>query len=361
MTTVPATSAKITPELDALSRLTLDPEHADKAVAYVAGLSNDQRDALVMLADSNHVVIRAFQVVAQHATDGESCGWAKVILAREEQRIKNALTFLHKICDELEQGGCPVTVMKSLDHWPDLGNDLDLYTTADERRVCKVMLNRLGAHIERRSWGDRLANKWNFAVPGLPEAVEVHAQRLGQTGEHTAMARRFVTRRVPKTLEGLTFMVPAIEERIIVATLQRMYRHFYFRVCDILNTLALLESDEVDFVELKKASDLGGIWPGVATYLKIVSDYARRYSGSAPELPSGVLSASRFGGETIFARGKFLRVPIMPNGAELYTRQITDTAIRGDVPATLRLSLLPYLASAAAVAFRITGSDKGIW
>jgi hypothetical protein len=51
----------------------------------------------------------------------------------------------------------------------------------------------------------------------------------------------------------------------------------------------------------------------------------------------------------------------MPNGAELYTRQITDTAVRGDVPATLRLSLLPYLASAAAVAYRITGSDKGIW
>ena len=40
---------------------------------------------------------------------------------------------------------------------------------------------------------------------------------------------------------------------------------------------------------------------------------------------------------------------------------MTDTAFRGDVPATLRLSLLPYLASAAAVAFRITGSDKGIW
>ena len=61
------------------------------------------------------------------------------------------------------------------------------------------------------------------------------------------------------------------------------------------------------------------------------------------------------------ARGKFLRVPIMPNGADLYTRQVTYTALRGDVPATLRLSLLPYLASAAAVAFRITGSDKGIW
>ena len=198
-------------------------------------------------------------------------------------------------------------------------------------------------------------------MPGLPESVEVHAQRLGQTGEHTALARRFVTRRVPKTVDGLTFLVPAPEERIIVATLQRMYRHFYFRVCDIVNTAALLESGQVDFDELKKASEYGGIWPGVATYMKIVCDYTRQYRGSAPELPQSVLAAARFGGDAIFARGKFLRVPIVPNGADLYTRQVTQTALRGDVPATLRLSLLPYLASAAAVAFRITGSDKGIW
>ena len=357
----PNSSTTITPELDALSRLTLDPEHAHNAVDYVAKLSSEERGALVSLADSNHVVMRAFQVVAQQTHDPELAGWAKSVLAREHERIENALTFLHKICNELENGGCPVTVMKSLDHWPDLGNDLDLYTTADEKQVATAMLSRMAAHIEPRSWGDRLAHKWNFAVPGLPESVEVHAQRLGQTGEHTAMARRFVSRRVPKTLQGLTFMVPAIEERIIVATLQRMYRHFYFRVCDMLNTLAMLEDCRIDFVELKKAADLGGIWPGVATYLKIVCDYARRYRGNAQELPPGVVAAARFGGEVISARGKFLRVPIMPNGAELYTRQITDTAFRGDVPATLRLTLLPYLASAAAVAFRITGSDKGIW
>ena len=350
----------VSPELDALSRLTLNPEHAQPAVAYVADLSDEQRDALVSLADSNHVVIRAFQVVANQAGSVLSV-WANGVLAKEQRRIQNALTFLHHIGEELEQGGCPVTVMKSLDHWPDLGNDLDLYTTADDKHVVNVMLNRLGAHIEPRSWGDRLANKWNFAVPGLPESVEVHARRLGQTGEHIAMARRFVTRRVPKTLQGLTFRVPAAEERVIVATLQRMYRHFYFRVCDIVNTCALLESGDIDFVELKKAADLGGVWPGVATYLKIVCDYVREYRGDAPELPPGVLAAARFGGEVIFARGKFLRVPVVPNGAELYTRQITDTAFRGDVPATLRLSLLPYLASAAAVAFRITGSDKGIW
>ena len=349
-------------ELHVLSQLTLNPAAAEAAVNHVAGLSNEQRDALVSLADSNHVVVRAFGVVAEKAgTNAELAGWANGVLTKEHARIQNALTFLHHICDALEQGGCATTVMKSLDHWPDLGNDLDLYTTADERQVVQVMTTRMGAHIEPRSWGDRLANKWNFAVPGLPESVEVHAQRLGQTGEHIAMARRFVTRRVPKTVNGLTFLVPAPEERVIVATLQRMYRHFYFRVCDIANTCALLEQGSLDFAELKKAAEMGGVWPGVATYLKIVCDYVGQYRGTAPELPQAVLAAARFGGEVIQARGKFLRVPIMPNGADLYTRQITYTAMRGDVPATLRLSLLPYLASAAAVAFRITGSDKGIW
>lgn len=375
---MPTTSPKVSQELHVLSQLTLNPRASQQAVQYVAGLSHEQRDALVSLADANHVVVRAFQVVALNAgANTELAGWANGVLAKERARIENALTFLHHICDALEQGGCPTTVMKSLDHWPDLGNDLDLYTTADERQVNQVMTTRMGAHTEPRSWGDRLANKWNFAVPGLPESVEVHAQRLGQTGEHIAMARRFVTRRTPKSVNGLTFLVPAPEERVIVATLQRMYRHFYFRVCDIVNTCALLEEGThhpsspnpggpgtpgtLDFAELKKAADMGAIWPGVASYLKIVCDYVRKYRGSAPELPSEVLAAASFGGEVISARGKFLRVPIMPNGADLYTRQVTYTALRGDVPATLRLSLLPYLASAAAVAFRITGSDKGIW
>ncbi len=251
--------------------------------------------------------------------------------------------------------------MKSLDHWPDLGNDLDLFTTADEKRVKQVMTARLGAKVEPRSWGDRLANKWNFLVPGLPELIEVHARRLGQTGEQTVMARRFVTRRVPKTVGGRTFLVPAPEERVIVATLQRMYRHFYFRVCDIVNTVGLLDAGEIDFGELQRAAELGGIWNGVATYLKIVCDYTLKYRGSAPQLPPEVLQSARFGGEAVYAGGRFLRIPVLPNGAELYTRQVTHTALRGDVPATLRLSLLPPLASAAAVAYRLTGRDKGVW
>lgn len=359
---MPTLQKPASPEMHVLLQLTLKPQKAASVIESIAALTDSQRQSLVALADSNHVVIRALGIVAGRPGENPALNdWASGVIAKEQSRIDNALTFLHHICDELESAGCPTVVMKSLDHLPDLGNDLDLYTTADHGHVTRVMLKRMGAHTEPRSWGDRLANKWNFVLPGLPELVEVHAQRLGQTGEQTAMARRFITRRVPNTVNGLTFLVPAVEERVIVATLQRMYRHFYLRVCDVVNTAALLDSGQLDFVELKKAADLGGIWPGVATYLKIVRDYVGEYRGEAPLLPQAVLAAARFGGEAIFARGKFLRVPIMPQGADLYTRQVTHVAMRGDVPATLRLSLLPYLASAAAVAFRITGSDKGIW
>jgi hypothetical protein len=58
---------------------------------------------------------------------------------------------------------------------------------------------------------------------------------------------------------------------------------------------------------------------------------------------------------------RFLRIPILPEGAGLYTKQVAETARHGNVPAALRLSLLPPLAATAAVAFKITGNDKGIW
>jgi hypothetical protein len=261
----------------------------------------------------------------------------------------------------LEEEDCATVVMKTLDHWPDLGNDLDLVSTGSKAKIIQVFTRSFGARMEARSWGDRLACKWNFALPGLPEAIETHIGRLGQTGEHIALAHRFIDRRVQVNVGGHRFFVPALEERIFAATLQRMYRHFYFRVCDILNAASLVDSGKIDYAELRTAALAAGIWPGVAGFLKIVSDYVQRYRGIGLNLPPWVLNEARVGGDKMYTRARFLRLPILPYGARLYTQQITQAAVRGNVPATFRLSLLPPLASAAAVAFKITGSDKGVW
>ena len=59
--------------------------------------------------------------------------------------------------------------------------------------------------------------------------------------------------------------------------------------------------------------------------------------------------------------GIILRVPIMPQAAGLYRTQLLGTLRKGEIHNSARLGLLPCLATAAAIGYKITGSDKGIW
>src|SRR3569833_207300 len=152
----------------ALSFLSLNYSRASDALEHVSSLVDVECEVFLKLADSHHVVLRALeplQIAAQQSGFSALSGWCLNEIEREKARIANAVSHLQKITAELEAAGCPTTVMKSLDHWPDLGNDLDLYSTADEKKICEVMEKKFNAHIEERSWGDRLANKWNFAIP----------------------------------------------------------------------------------------------------------------------------------------------------------------------------------------------------
>ena len=103
------------------------------------------------------------------------------------------------------------------------------------------------------------------------------------------------------------------------------------------------------------------IWPGVASYLKIVSDYVQQYRGTPLDLPTSVLESAKVGGDETYVESRFIRVPLMPYGAALYRQELASIFRSGNVPATFRLSLLPPLAMTAAMAFRLTGNDKGIW
>jgi len=354
--------------LDLLSRLLFPPGRpspkTEELTAEIAVISRDEFDDLVTLANLNHVVVRALEIFLQFARDAQDearAEWAVTALATERARINNAMPFLHAICDAFKEDGLDVTVIKSLDHWPDLGSDLDLYTNANSETVAALMSKRFQAQIAARSWGDRLARKWNFDIPGLPEAVEIHMGRLGQTGEQVAIASGLAGRARLVRVGELTFPVPAVSDRLMISTLQRMYRHFYFRLCDIVDSAGLVESGAIDYEDLRSAANVAGIWEGVATYLAIVSDYVKQYRGTGLELPQFVTAAARFGGEQVFFARAFLRVPIMPQSAKLYGSQLTGMLQKGELQSSARLSLLPWLATAAAVGQKITGSDKGIW
>jgi len=332
--------------------------------SQLTNISGEDFDELATLASSNHVIVRGmenFRNLVQSFRDEARVVWAADALAAEHARIQNAVPNLHAICAAFEQEGHDITVIKSLDHWPDLGSDLDLYTTAPPDKVLDVMKRRFDACLAPRSWGDRLARKWNFLIPGLPEAVEIHVGRLGQTGEQRVLASSVARRARQIQIDGLTFRVPAISDRLMISALQRMYRHFYFRLCDIVDSAGLVEGGFIDYDDLERSANAAGIWEGMATYLVIVSDYVNQYRGAGLDLPQFVRAAARFGGGKVYFAREFLRVPILPQSAALYGRQLSGLLRRRELESTVRLGLLPWLATAAAVGQKITGSDKGIW
>jgi hypothetical protein len=338
------------------------PERGEDISRIVSRFSPEDFGELWNLANSHHVIARAFPVLRDRmAAEGhDQVEWVDHSLVKERARIQHALSFLFPICEALKEAG-DVIVIKSLDHWPDLGNDLDLYTNAEASDVVAIMTKHFKAHPDERSWGDRLANKWNFVVPGLPELVEVHISRLGQTGEQVKITNSLVTRSRTVELEGFTFRVPAPEDRLIISTLQRMYRHFYLRLCDVVDTAHLVDSGVIDYPYLKTLAESAGLWGGLATYLETVSGYVKTYRGESIPLPSLVTDAARFGNELVRYRKKFLRIPIFPQAMGLYASEWKRLLLNGDLQSTLRLSLLPGLAAAAALEFKITGTDKGIW
>jgi len=355
-----------------LSRLLLVPQKGESSTSRMAeelvrdtgSISREQFDDLLTLANLHHVVMRGIEVflaIARASGDEVRAEWALHALAAEESRIANALPFLHEICRAFDELGHNVAVIKSLDHWPDLGSDLDLYTDARPDRVIELMRRRFGARVAARSWGDRLACKWNFVTPGLPELVEVHVGRLGQTGEQSTIASSLMQRSRLVQIAGHTFRVPSKSDRVLISTLQRMYRHFYFRLCDIIDTAALVENEGIDYQDLLHAARKADIWEGVATYLAIVSDHVLKYRGVPVDLPRLVTSSARFRADTVFYARGFIRVPIMPQSAKLYGSQLAGILRRRELHNGARLSLLPWLATAAVVGQKLTGSDKGIW
>ena len=354
-----------------LSRLLLQRatiENSGPALAELEAsllrLSYAEFEDLVELAQLNHVIVRALEAfldISAQENDTIRAEWATAALTAERARIDNALPFLEDICETFEAHEYGVTVIKSLDHWPDLGSDLDLYTDASPEDVCRLMKRRFDAKVMARSWGDRLARKWNFEIPGLPEAVEIHVGRLGQTGEQVSIATSLLKRRRQTHIGAYSFPITSSSDRLLISTLQRMYRHFYFRLCDIIDSAQLAEAGGIDYEDLHASATRAGIWKGVATYLAIVSDYVKSYRGTGIDLPDFVRDSAQFGGNQLYYARAFLRVPIMPQSARLYTAQLAGVLGKGEIHNGARLSLLPWLATAAVVGQKLTGSDKGIW
>ena len=338
-------------------------EKFEKTLERVRRLPVQSIEALMEGATSQRVLRRSLEILEPHFS-GHSQDASQMLTSRlwaVRERCQNLVGVLDKIVRAFQSRGHPVLAMKTLDHWPDTGSDVDLLASGDDHEICRVLEGDFGAVRQTPSWGDRLAHKFNFMVPGLGELVEIHIGCLGQTGEQDKLAEGVLSRRVEARFDGYTLPVPIQEDRIIIATLQRMYRHYYIRLTDIVNIFRAVTRNQLDFARLKELASESSVWPGVATLLTIVCEHGVRFGGGPVNLPPLVTAATKFDSNCTYVDRKFLRVPLLPEAANLYLLQLAQNGRSRNIRAVARLTLLPILATAAFMSFRLTGNDKGIW
>ncbi len=168
--------------LRALSLLVFCPERSDESVHHVAGLDEAGRQEFFRLADAHHVVIRALEPLQRKARiigDGELVKITQSLREREHDRIAKALMYLERVCARIKAAGCEVTVIKTLDHWPDFGSDLDLFTNGDERRLVHVLI--AGAPLHANTGGPHCAQA-QFCCPRIARARGAARQQAWASG-----------------------------------------------------------------------------------------------------------------------------------------------------------------------------------
>lgn len=327
-------------------------ESREEARDAVSLMPEQAFEALLQLADLHHVLLRIFAFVSDHQE------FLSGQLAERQLRNCRTVTVAAAICEALEQDGCPAMAIKSTDHWPDVGNDFDLFTTGEPERVHRVMRGEFHAEATAQNWGDRLANKWNFRVPDLKPLIEIHIGRLGQTGELKRYGEELIERRQQKVFGDTPLWVPAREDQVILATLQRLYRHYFYRVCDFADLRDVVPT--LDFEDLRLIAKRHGVWQGVATHLRVVSEYITHYTDDPCLLSARVRKSARFGIERLYPHAGYLRLPLFPQGATLWGHQVIKTWHRRNRSGVLRLGLVPPLAAAASAAYKVTGKQR-IW
>lgn len=330
------------------------------AFEYFRNLEQSKLPKLIEAARDHHVSVRLCRRLLS-TKGGRAIAWVAKLLEEETSKIQRSLPILARIFRELNDAGLPAVVIKSLDHWPDVGADFDLFVDGPADKIQRLMQKKFCATLQEQSWSDRLACKWNFYIEGLDKLVEIHVGRLGQTGEQVRLARNLIQRKISRVFDGHEFLVPCPEDQLLLTVLSSFYRRSYIRLCDVVNTVTLISDGGIDFESMRKESKRAGIRRGIAAYLSIVAQYYAHYSEQQLPLPPRILRHASFGLEKIYANGGFLRVPLFPQSAGLYTRELAKAIRRRDLKKTARMSLLPGLAVAAGTKFRITGNDKGIW
>ncbi len=278
------------------------------------------------------------------------------IISGERERLTHALSAIAQVTREFESRNLSIMVIKTLDNYPDLGHDVDLYTNAPIKEIDDILLNVFKAKLETPNIAERIATKRNYTLP-TNITLEIHCNKLGEVGEEAAVARDLIKTSIKASFEDVSCNVPAPEYRIILCALQRMYRHFNIRLCDAYNTITLIQKNQIDWHLLKKVAQGYGIWEGVLRYLSHIKKIADYYG---VDLNIEETIKIRDWPAAIIDKNMHFRFPLLSTGIAVYTKRILSDIRHLRLASIIRLSLVIPMSLMHFASVKLFGKSR-VW
>ena len=300
---------------------------------------------LAPLAQQNAVLVRLADRLAAGGVHPPRRFVATV--ERERARARAALEVLAQIHASGVRHHVPWLLPKACDRFPDVGDDLDVLTLADNVAVDRSLLEGLAVTPQRSTLGHRLAGSTVFGVAGTDLVLDIRHGRLGHAGQHAAyVARLFRTRRTV-ALDGLECACPAPEDQLVLQGMEKVVARRAFHLTDVVHTIATIRRGDLDWDDIITTARALGVRGGLSCYLHLVHDiHARLLGGELLTRDTRRALGPRLSRRARFDRAGFHCSALWVTG-RVHARQLAGALVSQDWAAARRLGLWPLAALGA--------------
>lgn len=313
------------------------------------GMAEAEWEELLRTARRNVVLVRLADRLAA-AGAGVPDFFAEAA-ERERRRSRDLVEFIARVGRACERRGVEFIFAKAFQHYPDMGIDVDLFVASRATAVDALILEGMNAAPARRDLLSRLSGAASYRVPGCDAVLDIHHGRMGLLGEYGSHVSLLIRNAERVRVEGEEFLAPSAEDVLVLQGMQRVSRHSYIRLCDIVSTVELLRRKPLDWNYVGRVTAQLGTDYGLRCYLSYVGQAYRSVFGR--ELPGLSRELKAEAGGRVEFRDGFYRFSRLKVAGRVYLDTVRASVRTRNWETARRLCLLPL--ATVATAFKRLG------
>ena len=319
-----------------LLRLFISPEEEPDSIEW----KGIQWDVFLELVRKNLLLVRSYERLSRINSLRPHSSYLEAVEG-ERDRIRRTIELVEKLSALCAEAKIPHIFPKAFQHYPDMGHDVDLFVLDCSRKVDTIITRNFRVSPSNGSLLNALSGKTSLKIEDYPSPVEIHHGRMGHVGEHNRYPVILMENKKDYSIDGVTVPVPSPEDSLIIQAMQRIYGHMCIRLSDVINTISLVQRNDLNWDYLLGVTGEIGISCGLCCYLSYIEQIYRLLSRSPLfcEPLRGKLQLNGWGG-VWFSEG-YYRFPTFKTLSIVYLRKFIHETLMHNWESAGRLTLLP--------------------